>query len=158
MVAVVIAMAASYVVTRHVPMMAIVHRDRRHRVRHPDAGAARRDLHQDEADHRPMRCSRAVLGGGLLFGRSFIAIMFDQMFNLTPRGWRTLTLRWACWFFAMAALNESSGATQSTGLLVNFKVFGMVPLTCCSRSRRCRWQALSLEPATRNRARRKRAT
>ena len=31
----------------------------------------------------------AVLGGGLIFGRSFIAIMFDQMFNLTPRGWRT---------------------------------------------------------------------
>ena len=29
-----------------------------------------------------------VLGGGLLFGRSFIAIMFDQMFNLTPQGWR----------------------------------------------------------------------
>ena len=42
----------------------------------------------------------AVLGGGLLFGRSFIAIMFDQMFNLTPQGWRILThalgavLRW----------------------------------------------------------------
>ena len=70
-----------------------------------------------------------VLGGGLLFGRSFIAIMFDQMFNLTPQGWRTLTLRWAFWFFAMAVLNEIIWRTQSTDFWVNFKVFGMVPLT-----------------------------
>ena len=42
-----------------------------------------------------------MLGGGLLFGRSFIAVMFDQMFNLTPQGWRILTLRWAL-FFARA--------------------------------------------------------
>ena len=48
----------------------------------------------------------AILGGGLLFGRSFIAIMFDQMFNLTPQGWRMLTLRWALLFVAMAVLNE----------------------------------------------------
>src|SRR5882757_2718642 len=100
MVAVVIAMVASYAVTRHVPMMTIVY-----------------------------ALFAAILGGGLLFGRSFIAIMFDQMFNLTPRGWRTLTLRWACWFFAMAVLNEIIWRTQSTDFWVNFKVFGMVPLT-----------------------------
>ena len=38
----------------------------------------------------------AILGGGLLFGRSFIAIMFDQMFNLTPHGWRILTRAGRC--------------------------------------------------------------
>ncbi len=54
----------------------------------------------------------AILGGGLLFGRSFIAIMFDQMFNLTPTGWRMLTLRWALFFFAMAVLNEIIWRTQ----------------------------------------------
>src|ERR1700752_3850864 len=27
-----------------------------------------------------------ILGGGLVFNRSLIAVMFDQMFNLTPRG------------------------------------------------------------------------
>src|SRR6478609_5962355 len=69
MVAIVAAMIASYVVTRHVPIM-------------------------------------AILSGGLLFGRSFIAIMFDQMFNLTPQGWRILTMRWALFFFALAILNE----------------------------------------------------
>src|SRR5215475_13806926 len=75
MVAIVAAMIASYVVTKHVPLMALV------------TGAA-------------------VLGGGLLFGRSFIAIMFDQMFNLTATGWRILTLPWALFFLGMAVLNE----------------------------------------------------
>ena len=70
-----------------------------------------------------------VLGGGLLFGRSFIAIMFDQMFNLTPQGWRILTMRWALFFLAMAVLNEIIWRTQSTDFWVNFKVFGVTPLT-----------------------------
>jgi intracellular septation protein len=70
-----------------------------------------------------------VLGGGLLFGKSFIAIMFDQMFNLTAQGWRILTTRWALWFFAMAVLNEIIWRTQGTEFWVAFKVFGMVPLT-----------------------------
>ena len=71
----------------------------------------------------------AILGGGLLFGRSFIAIMFDQMFNLTPQGWRILTMRWALFFFGMAILNEIIWRTQSTDFWVNFKVFGVTPLT-----------------------------
>jgi intracellular septation protein len=71
----------------------------------------------------------AILGGGLLFGRSFIAIMFDQMFNLAPQGWRALTLRWSLWFLAMAVLNEIIWRTQSTDVWVTFKAFGMVPLT-----------------------------
>jgi intracellular septation protein len=128
MVAVVIAMIASYVVTRHVPMMAIV----------TAAvvivfGTLTLVLHDETfIKVKPTivyTLFAAILGGGLLFGRSFIAIMFDQMFNLTPQGWRTLTLRWALWFFAMAGLNEIIWRTQSTDFWVNFKVFGMVPLT-----------------------------
>jgi len=71
----------------------------------------------------------AILGGGLLFGRSFIAVLFDQMFNLTPRGWRLLTLRWALFFAAMAVLNEAVWRTQTTDFWVNFKVFGVTPIT-----------------------------
>ncbi|MDU6668677.1 MAG: tricarballylate/proton symporter TcuC, partial [Bradyrhizobium sp.] len=71
----------------------------------------------------------AVLGGGLLFNRSFIAIMFDQMFNLTPAGWRILTFRWALFFAVMAVLNEIIWRTQSTDFWVGFKAFGVVPLT-----------------------------
>jgi intracellular septation protein len=128
MVAVVIAMIASYVVTRHVPMMAIV-----------TAfvvlvfGTLTLLLHDETfIKMKPTivySLFAATLGGGLLFGKSFIAIMFDQMFNLTPQGWRVLTLRWALWFAAMAVLNEIIWRTQSTEFWVAFKVFGMVPLT-----------------------------
>jgi len=71
----------------------------------------------------------AILGGGLLFGRSFIAILFDQMFNLTPKGWRILTMRWALFFFGMAILNEIIWRTQSTDFWVGFKAFGVIPIT-----------------------------
>ena len=71
----------------------------------------------------------AILGGGLLFGRSFIAILFNQMFNLTPKGWRILTMRWALFFLGMAALNEIVWRTQTEDFWVNFKVFGIMPIT-----------------------------
>src|SRR6201987_5271649 len=128
MVAIVVAMIASYVVTRHVPLMALV----------TGAivlvfGTLTLVLHDEPfIKVKPTiiyGLFAATLGGGLLFGRSFIALLFDQMFNLTPPGWRLLTLRWAMFFFAMALLNEAIWRTQSTDFWVNFKVFGVTPLT-----------------------------
>jgi intracellular septation protein len=51
------------------------------------------------------------------------------MFNLTPKGWRILTMRWALFFLGMAVLNEFIWRTQSTDFWVAFKAFGAVPLT-----------------------------
>jgi intracellular septation protein len=128
MAAVIAAMIASYAVTRHVPMMAIVTA-----VVVIVFGTLTLVLHDETfIKVKPTivyTLFAAILGGGLLFGRSFIAIMFDQMFNLTPQGWRILTLRWALWFLAMAVLNEIIWRTQSTDVWVTFKAFGMVPLT-----------------------------
>jgi intracellular septation protein len=128
MVAVIAAMIASYAVTRHVPMMAIVTA-----VVVIVFGTLTLVLHDETfIKVKPTivyTLFATILGGGLLFGRSFIAIMFDQMFNLTPQGWRILTLRWSLWFLAMAVLNEIVWRTQSTDVWVTFKAFGMVPLT-----------------------------
>jgi intracellular septation protein len=128
MVAVIVAMIASYAVTRHVPMMAIVTA-----VVVLVFGTLTLVLHDETfIKMKPTivyLLFAGVLGGGLLFGRSFIAVMFDQMFNLTPQGWRMLTMRWALWFAAMAILNEIIWRTQSTDFWVAFKAFGMAPLT-----------------------------
>jgi intracellular septation protein len=128
MVAVVAAMIASYVVTHHVPLMALVTG-----VIVIIFGTLTLALHDETfIKVKPTiiyGLFAAILGGGLLFGRSFIAILFDQMFNLTPRGWRILTARWALFFFALAILNEIIWRTQSTDFWVGFKAFGVIPLT-----------------------------
>jgi intracellular septation protein len=128
MVAIVAAMVASYVVTRHVPLMALVTG-----IIVLVFGTLTLVLHDETfIKVKPTiiyGLFAVVLGGGLLFGRSFIAILFDQMFNLTPQGWRILTLRWALFFFSMAILNEIIWRTQSTDFWVGFKAFGVVPLT-----------------------------
>jgi len=128
MVAIVAAMAASYVVTRHVPMMALVTG-----IVVLVFGTLTLALHDETfIKVKPTiiyGLFALVLGGGLLFGRSFIAIMFDQMFNLTPRGWRILTMRWTLFFLAMAFLNEAIWRTQTTDFWVAFKAFGVIPLT-----------------------------
>jgi intracellular septation protein len=128
MVAIVAAMIASYVVTKHVPLMALVTG-----IIVLIFGTLTLVLHDETFIKVKPTIIYAlfalVLGGGLLFGRSFIAIMFNQMFNLTPRGWRILTVRWALFFAALAVLNEVIWRTQTTDFWVNFKVFGVTPLT-----------------------------
>jgi len=70
-----------------------------------------------------------VLIGGLFFGRSLLGYVFDSVFQLTDEGWRKLTLRWGLFFFALAILNEFIWRNFSTDFWVSFKVFGMMPLT-----------------------------
>src|ERR1700757_1622719 len=128
MVAGVAAVSASYVVTRHVPIMAMVTG-----VIVIVFGTLTLVLHDETfIKVKPTiiyGLFAAVLGGGLVFGRSFIAIMFDQMFNLTHAGWALLTMRWALFFLAMAVLNEIVWRTQTTDYWVAFKAFGVIPLT-----------------------------
>ena len=128
MVAIVAAMIASYVVTRHVPLMAMVTG-----VIVLVFGTLTLVLHDETfIKVKPTiiySLFALVLGGGLLFGRSFIAVMFDQVFNLTAEGWRLLTMRWALFFLGMAVLNEVIWRTQTTDFWVAFKAFGVIPLT-----------------------------
>jgi intracellular septation protein len=70
-----------------------------------------------------------ALLAGLAMGRNLLDLVFDGMFRLTPEGWRLLTLRWAGFFVALAALNEIVWRGFSTDAWVAFKVWGVMPLT-----------------------------
>jgi intracellular septation protein len=66
---------------------------------------------------------------GLLFGRSLLGYVFDSVFRLDDEGWRKLTFRWGLFFFVLAILNEAIWRNFSTDFWVSFKVFGIMPLT-----------------------------
>lgn len=70
-----------------------------------------------------------ILLGGLAFGRSLLRPVFGEALNLTPEGWRALTLRWGLFFFGVAILNEIVWRSVSTDTWVDFKVFAILPLT-----------------------------
>lgn len=71
----------------------------------------------------------SILLGGLLFGKSLLGYVFDSAFKLTDEGWRKLTLRWGLFFFVLAVINEIVWRSFSTDFWVNFKVFGVMPIT-----------------------------
>lgn len=71
----------------------------------------------------------AILLGGLMFNRQFLKILFGEVFNLTPEGWHKLTIRWGGFFVVLALINEIVWRNFSTDFWVNFKVFGIMPLT-----------------------------
>jgi intracellular septation protein len=71
----------------------------------------------------------AVLLGGAAMGRSYIKLIMGEAVKLTEEAWRMLSIRWGVFFFAMAILNEVVWRNFSTDIWVNFKVFGLLPLT-----------------------------
>ena len=128
MVAVVLALAVSYALTRHLPVMPLVTA-----VIVLVFGSLTLILHDELfIKLKPTiiyLLFGAVLLGGLAAGKSLLGMVFDSVFHLTEEGWRRLTLRWALFFFALAILNEIVWRSQTTDVWVTFKVFGVVPLT-----------------------------
>ena len=75
-----------------------------------------------------------LFGLALLFGKYFtsepiLKKILGNAFNLTEEGWKILTNRWMYFFFLLALLNEIVWRTQSEHIWVNFKVWGILPLT-----------------------------
>lgn len=71
----------------------------------------------------------AVLLGGLLFGKSLLAYVFDTAFKLDAEGWRKLTFRWGLFFFFLDAVNEVVWRNFSENTWLYFKVWGIMPIT-----------------------------
>jgi intracellular septation protein len=70
-----------------------------------------------------------LLLGGLAFRQVLLKLVMGEAIKMDDDGWRKLTLRWGLFFLFLAILNEIVWRTQATNMWVNFKVFGMLPLT-----------------------------
>ena len=126
--AVLLAIAASYALTRHLPVMAVVS------AAVVTVFGALTLVLQDETFIKVKPTIiyllfAGALTAGLVFRKPLLAMVFDAVFELDAQGWRKLTLRWALFFAVMALLNEVVWRTQPTDAWVKFKVFATVPLT-----------------------------
>ena len=71
----------------------------------------------------------AVLLGGAAMGRSYLKLIMGEAVKLQEKAWLTLSVRWGVFFLALAALNEIVWRNFPTDQWVNFKVFGLLPIT-----------------------------
>ena len=70
-----------------------------------------------------------VLYGGILINKPLLKYLLGAALKLEEAGWKILTQRWIGFFIALAVLNEIVWRTQTTDIWVNFKVFGILPIT-----------------------------
>ena len=70
-----------------------------------------------------------LLVGKLFFNKNFLKFFFKTAFQLDELGWNKLNDRWAYFFIFLAILNELIWRTQTEEFWVNFKVWGMLPIT-----------------------------
>ena len=75
-----------------------------------------------------------LFGLALLFGKYFtsqpiLKKILGKSIPLSDEGWQILNNRWMYFFFLLAILNEIVWRTQSEEFWVNFKVWGMLPIT-----------------------------
>jgi intracellular septation protein len=70
-----------------------------------------------------------ILYGGILINKPVLKYLLGAALKLEEAGWKILTQRWIGFFIALAVLNEIVWRTQTTDIWVNFKVFGILPIT-----------------------------
>jgi len=75
-----------------------------------------------------------VFAAILFFGRFFtqkplLKIFFQKSIKLQDEGWQKLSYRWIYFFIFIAILNELVWRTQTEAFWVNFKVWGLLPIS-----------------------------
>jgi intracellular septation protein len=128
MVGVVAALAASWMITRRLPIMPVVTA-----IAVLIFGSLTFVFHDQTFIKMKPTIVNFLFGlsllGALAADKPLLPIVLDSVFALSDEGWRKLTLRWGLFFLFLAALNEIVWRTQSTAFWVGFKVFGTIPIT-----------------------------
>ena len=70
-----------------------------------------------------------LLISNLHFNKNYLKLFLKTAFQLNDEGWKKLNFRWAYFFIFLAILNEVVWRTQPETTWVNFKVWGMLPIT-----------------------------
>jgi intracellular septation protein len=71
----------------------------------------------------------AILLYGYFTKRPFLSYLLGEQVKMSKASWLTLSLRWALFFIFLATLNEIVWRFSSTDFWVEFKLFGMMPLS-----------------------------
>ncbi len=67
--------------------------------------------------------------GKMVSNKNFLKIFFKGSIKLQEEGWNKLLFRWVGFFIFLAILNEVVWRTQTEEIWINFKVWGILPLT-----------------------------
>jgi intracellular septation protein len=70
-----------------------------------------------------------LIVSNIYFNKNFLKLFLQTAFQLNDEGWKKLNFRWAYFFIFLAILNEIIWRTQPEATWVNFKVWGMLPIT-----------------------------
>lgn len=70
-----------------------------------------------------------LIVSNIYFNKNFLKLFLQTAFQLNDEGWKKLNFRWAYFFVFLAILNEFVWRTQPETTWVNFKVWGMLPIT-----------------------------
>lgn len=67
--------------------------------------------------------------GRAFFNKNLLKYFFQNAFQIDEMGWDKLNNRWMLFFIFLALINELIWRTQTEVVWVNFKVWGILPLT-----------------------------
>ena len=67
--------------------------------------------------------------GKYITQKPLLQIFFQNSLKLQDEGWEKLSYRWIYFFIFVAILNELVWRTQSEPFWINFKVWGLLPIS-----------------------------
>ncbi|WP_455481971.1 septation protein A [Bartonella sp. B35(2025)] len=128
MVAIIVALSLSWILTRKIPIMPLISG-----IFVIFFGFLTLWLHNDTfIKMKPTIINilfAFILFAGIFFKKSLLRYVFDSTFKLDDLGWKKLTYRWAFFFVFLAFLNEVVWRNFSDDFWASFKVFGVMPIT-----------------------------